>query len=273
MTEPVQNVDEKTKRTAEGARAILRVPEVLIAVASGGGVSFAELHDRLGVPKSSLHRLLRTLEQGGYLSQRSGAYTLGPASRRLSQKLASALPAGEFPGSARPILEWIARETNESAMLAVLTGDHDEVSYVDVINSPMPLRVTVPLGQKRPLYAAASGQAILAFLPHEEQESYLARTNFQRFTADTVDRKTLAGKLDTIRERGVAFDCNGSFIGAGAVASPCFDKMGGVRCAISVAGPTERLEQMLDRLYHLSLEAGERISRILGFAGAYPPFP
>jgi DNA-binding IclR family transcriptional regulator len=60
-------------------------------------------------------------------------------------------------------------------------------------------------------------------------------------------------------------------MGASAIASPCFDKAGDVQSAISIAGPTERIEQALDHLCRLSLDAGEQISRLLGYAGPYPP--
>lgn len=273
MTAHIQNAEGKAEQGADGARAILRVPEVLIAVASGQGLSFVQLRDHLGLPKSSLHRLLRTLEQGGYLVERSGAYRLGPSSARLSQSLADALPARDLQSSVRPTLEWMAQQSGESVMLAALTDDRETVAYLDVINSSMPLRVTVPLGQKRPLYAAASGQAILAFLSPEERRRYLTRTDFEQLTPDTLDRDGLSKKLIDIYEHCVVFDRNGSFIGASAIASPCFDSNDKVRCAISVAGPTERLELIRERLCQLSLEAGERVSRLLGFTGTYPPRP
>lgn len=273
MTAHIQNAEGKAEQGADGARAILRVPEVLIAVASEQGLSFAQLRDHLGLPKSSLHRLLRTLEQGGYLVERSGAYSLGPSSARLSQSLADALPARDLQSSVRPTLEWMAQESGESVMLAVLTDDREMVAYVDVINSSTPLRVTVPLGQKRPLYAAASGQAILAFLSPEERDRYLMRTDFEQLTPDTLDRDGLSEKLIDVHERGVVFDRNGSFIGASGIASPCFDRSNRVCGAVSVAGPTDRLDPIRERLCQLSLEAGERVSRLLGFTGTYPPRP
>lgn len=61
-----------------GARAILRVPEVLMEIAaSRRGLSLAELDARLSIPKASLHRILRELERGGYLIHAAGGYRLG----------------------------------------------------------------------------------------------------------------------------------------------------------------------------------------------------
>lgn len=235
------------------------------------GCSFVELREELQLPKSSLHRLLRTLEQGGFLSQRSGVYFLGPESGRLAYKIGAALQIDEFPGSVRPVLEWLARETSESIILAVLSSEGDEVTYIDVINSEVPLRFTVPLGNRRPLYAAAAGQAILAFLPADQQQSYIAKTDFVRLTKDTLNGSELSDKLNAIRETGCAFDRNGSFVGASGLSAPCFDRSGNVYCAICVAGPTERIEAAFKRVQDIVLDAGKRISRILGYTGKYPP--
>ncbi len=263
---------ESTEWLTAGPRAILRVPEVLMAVASGPeGCSFTELRDQLGLPKSSLHRLLRTLEHGGYLNLQAGCYVLGPQAAQLARKLNQALPTGNFPASCRPTLAWLARETGESVMLGVPTPDGSEIVYVEVVNSATPLRFTVPSGHKRPLYAAASGQVLLAYRSPEDLDRYLAATEFQRLTRDTLSAEQLPAHLARIRERGVVFDRNSSFIGASAVASPCFDSDGKVQSAISIAGPTERIERELDRLSRLSLEVGEQISRLLGYQGPYPP--
>lgn len=257
-----------------GPRAILRVPEVLMAVASElEGCSFTELRDRLGLPKSSLHRLLRTLEQGDYLIQKSGQYVLGRQAEQLARKLSQALPMEDLPASSRSTIEWLARETGESVMLGVPTRDGNEIFYVEVINSATPLRFTVPLGHKRPLYAAASGQVLLAYRSREELTRYLAETDFQQLTRETLGREQLPGQLAKVREHGVVFDRNSSFMGASAIASPCFNHTGAVQGAISIAGPTERIEHALDRLRLLSLEAGENISRRLGYIGSYPPRP
>lgn len=262
---------DSNNRGGDGPRAVLRVPEVLMAVAANAkGMGFAELCERLGLPKSSLHRLLQTLEQGAYLVRRNGLYALGPATTRMIQKLAEAAPAEDYPRSVRPILEWLAHESGESVILAELTRDRCHVHYLDVINSPKPLRFTVPLGHTRPLYAAAAGQIMLAYLPVAERERYLAEAEFTRLTEETLGPDELAARLPAIVAQGFAFERNGSFIGAGAVASACFDASGQARYAVSVAGPVERLEAAGEGLCESVLEAGRRISQVLGHRASYP---
>jgi DNA-binding IclR family transcriptional regulator len=255
-----------------GPRAILRVPEVLMALAAKpAGSSLAELSPALGVPKTSLHRLLRTLERGGYLTSQGGIYRLGPTSFHLASLIGRSAPASAFPASAHPTIEWLARETLETVMLGVLSGDEPEVLYVDVIDSEAPVRFSVPIGDRRPLYCAASGQALLAFLPRDAQHEYLRETEFTQFTPFTRRKEDLPELLQKVRSTGVAFDESGKITGASGIASPIFDREGAAFASVSVAGPSERMETNRARLEPLVRSAGERISRLLGYGGDYPP--
>jgi DNA-binding IclR family transcriptional regulator len=128
----------------------------------------------------------------------------------------------------------------------------------------------VRIGNRRPFYCAAAGLALLAFLPLEFQQRYIAETTFVKFTADTADRDTLIALLPEVRRRGVVLDANGIIDGTGAAASPGFDSSGQVVCAISIAGPTSRLLTERDRFEGLAVEAGRQISERLGYRGAYP---
>lgn len=254
-----------------GPRAILRVPEVLMALAhDSGGRSFADLSEAVGLPKSSLHRMLRTLEGGGYVINTHGTYRLGPGASRLAQMIERALPPQGLAAIAKPILEDVAQRSGESVILAVLHEQRSHVIYVEVINSNAPLRVMVPRGNIRPLHSASSGKAILAYMTAEDQRRYVSEAPFEMFTDETSTREELPEILQQIRRSGVVFDRNGSFRGASGVAVPCFDSTSEVCAALSVAGPTDRIERHRAELEARALEAGERISRSLGYLGPYP---
>jgi DNA-binding IclR family transcriptional regulator len=260
------------KHEAHGPRAILRVPEVLLALASkDSGSSLAELSAQLEVPKTSLHRLLRTLARGGYLTHQAGLYLLGPASFHMASLIGKAAPSNALPACARPVLEWLATETSETVMLGVLSDEKSEIVYVDVIVSDASVRFTIPIGDRRPLFSAASGKAALAFLPSAEQRTYMAHAEFTRFTPYTTSKKELPGLLRKVQSTAVAFDRGGKVVGASAIASPIFDRDSTVVASVSVAGPTERIELNRLQIELLARDAGERISRILGYAAAYPP--
>lgn len=267
-----QSNGEKAEREEAGPRAILRVPEVLMAISDKrGGSTLAELSQQLKLPKTSLHRLLHTLEHGGFLVRQSGLYTPGPESFRLARLIAQAMPTQDFPACARPVLEWLAHETGETVTLNALSDRGTETIYVDVIESEAPLRFTVRVGNRRPLFSVAAGKVILAFLPPGQQQRYLEQTEFLRFTSETTDKDDMPAVLRAAHERAVVFDRNGIVDGASGIASPVFGRDGAVFCAVAVAGPTDRVEAHRERLERLVLDAGERISRIVGFSAEYPP--
>lgn len=234
------------------------------------GATFTQLREDLRLPKASLHRLLRSLEEERYLTQRSGSYFLGAESTRLAGLITRATHAEEFPASVAPVAEWLARETGETIVIGILSDRMTEVIYVHVINSDAPLRINVPVGNRRPLYSAASGKIILAYLPIEFQQRYLHDTPFERITPFTSTAADMPAILQAAKNDGLAIDINGSFVGVSGLASPGFDAAGNIFCAISVVGPLDRIEADCDRLRALTLEAGERVSRILGYLDEYP---
>jgi len=223
------------------------------------------------VPKTSLHRLLRTLESGGFLERSGTAYRPGPESFRLGRLLTAATPDLAFPACARATLERLAAATGETVMLSELSERGTESVYVEVIESSAELRFTMRPGNRRPLYSVASGKAMLAFLPADAQESYAAQADFIAFTPHTTSRDALPATLAGIRRTGIAVDSHGMVEGVAAMASPVFDADGVPFAAVSVAGPSGRIEAGTARFTPLVREAGEHISRLLGYNGVYPP--
>jgi len=260
------------EREDAGPRAILRVPEVLRAIAlSGAGIAMGELAQDLKLPKTSLHRLLRTLEHGGFVVRAGGLYRPGPESFRLAAALSQAAPSAQFPACARPVLEYLAEETGETVMLSVISDKLTESIYLEVIESASPLRFAMRAGNRRPLFSVASGKAMLAFQSAEQQERYLAQTEFFEFTQETTRKDEMPALLRRTREKGVVYDRNGIVDGASGVASPVFNQENEPFCAVSIAGPTERMDARRGVLEQLVVEAGQRISRVLGYTGPYPP--
>ena len=271
MTKNAQE-GEDGKHSKNRPRGVLRVPEVLVACASRPeGGSLATLGKELKFPKTSLHRLLRTLEYGGYLENRSGYYVMGPQSFHMARLIAQLQPRTTFPMSAMPTLEWLAKETSESAMLGIISEERTDIVYISAIDSTEQLRYTLPIGVRRPLFSGASGKVVLAFFTPEERTNYLAHMAFFQMTTSGTTREELPALLEQLRQDAVIYDRNGSFEGASAISAPIFDRNGAVFAAISLAGPTERMDANRDRFCALGKSAAERISRGLGYVGVYPP--
>lgn len=254
-----------------GATSALRVLEILEALASSDARSLRELTDLMQLPRASLHRLLRSLEGAGFLTESGQRYSIGPRSQRLAQLLSAGGQLANLAERARPVLERLAARTGETVILGRLSEERSEIVYVDVIVAESPLQYAVPSGDRRPLYSSATGKAVLAFMPPEEQSSYIAKADFKAITPFTTRREDIGAILAQIRQQGVGQDKDGHFIGASAIASPIFGANGEVFASIVVAGPADRLEQISEKIVELVREAGEAITRMMGYEGPYPP--
>jgi len=199
------------------------------------GVS--ELARRLGLAKSTVHRMLTTLLDEGFVQKTADdRYRLGLRLYDLGQLVVNSLELREV---AHPILEHLRNETGETVHLAVLEVPH--VVYVDRFESPSTLRLFVRLGRRMPAHATSSGKCLLAFSPPDALdtvlEAGLARLAPRTITSGHVLRRA----LEQVRRDGYACSIDESEPGAASVGAPVFGHDGTVLAAVSVAGPSMRV--------------------------------
>lgn len=270
--ETIRPLDQDGVSDERGSKnSALRALEILETLASTDGRSLRELTDSLRLPRASLHRMLRTLEGTGFLVENGQRYSIGPRGYRLAKSLATAGQPIHLAQRARPILEMLAAETNETVILGRLSEGRSEIVYVDVIVAESPLQYAVPSGDRRPLYSSATGKSVLAFMPPTEQSDYIGKAEFKAITPFTTRRNDLEPILGRIRQHAVVHDKDGHFIGAGAIASPIFDANGEVFASIVVAGPNDRLDLASKKIKDMVREAAQEITRLMGYEGSYPP--
>ncbi|MGD9944676.1 MAG: IclR family transcriptional regulator [Burkholderiaceae bacterium] len=237
----------------------LNVLEALARSGEPRGVT--ELAQELGLLKSNVHRLLRTLAARGYVRQQgaSGRYFCTLKLWELGSGLTENI---DVVTVARPQLTELARLTNETIHLSVL--DDGEVIYVDKIDSPQPVRAYSRAGGRAPAYCVATGKALLAHMDG-------ARFNpsagpLQAHTERTItDPAVLDRELRKVRENGYAINRGEWRESVGGVAAPIFGSHGQCVAAIGVSGPLERLTMTRLRLLapHV-ITAAQTISQGLG---------
>lgn len=226
------------------------------------GLTLAELNAALDAPKSSMLNLLRPLVADGYLLHDRGAYRLGPAMFRLSSAVRA---AWSFPGSIRPIMEELSARTGETVLLAVMDRAAEVATYVEIIDSPHPVRYQIPPGTTRPLYASTAGRLLLALSDRAWQREYLASLVVRVRTATPVSRTSLARQMAAIRREGVSWSIDGYLVGLSSVSAPVLDGDGHCVAALGIAGPTSRFSGELGKLGAIVKAAAARAS------GASPP--
>ena len=253
-----------------GPRSPLRTVQVLHELAvSATGVQLAVLADRLQLPKTSLFRLLRSLENGGYVTSLNGVHQVGPETVKLGMAI---MQNREFPNSARAAMDWLSEKSSETIILGSLDDTGTQVVYSDVIDATNPLRFIVKMGTVRPLYTSASGLTILSYMKPADLQAYLASVQFIRYAPKTIASETvLKRKITEIRSRGIAVNIDGMFEGVFSIAVPVVNSVGLVRAGLSISAPSSRGIRQEEKFAKLLTKAGEDVSRLLGYVGVYPP--
>lgn len=227
------------------------------------GVS--ELARRLGIGKSSVHRLLSTLVAEGLIEQNpaTGCYRLGIVMFELGEAVRVHM---DLHAAAGPVLAALREQTRESCQVGVLDGG--DVVYVDRLESPQTLRLFTETGRRVPAYCTSSGKVLLAHLDDDARARVLDAAPFVALTPRTItDRGRLLDELTTARRRGWAEAVEEREVGVASIAAPVRNAQGVVVAAVSIGGPLARLGQAARRrLAPILVEAGEAASRRLGWS-------
>jgi IclR family transcriptional regulator, acetate operon repressor len=218
-----------------GVQSLTRAFDLLETLADeGGALGISELASRSGLPLPTIHRLIRSLVDGGYVRQEaSRRYTLGPGLVRLGEM------AGRSLGSwAKPYLAELVALTGETANLAMLEGD--EVVYVAQVPSPHAMRMFTEVGRRVMPHCTGVGKALLSRLDDAEALGVVRRTGLPARTEHTItSEEALLPELELVRRRGYAVDDAEQEVGVRCVAVPV--EVAQLRVAISVSGPTARV--------------------------------
>jgi len=227
-------------------------------------IGVTELSRRLGIGKSTAHRLLNTLAEERLLEQDpdTGAYRLGLAIYELGTAVSL---HSDLHEACSPILDQLRNATRETVQVAVLDGR--EVVYVERRESPQTLRLFGRVGHRNSAHCTSTGKLLLAYLPEDRLEALLKDWTLTRKTPYTVvDPAILRQQLDVIRTQGWAENVNEAEVGVASVAAPIRNGRAEVVAAVSVAGPLQRLTgDSLRRFARPCSDAALAISRRLGY--------
>jgi DNA-binding IclR family transcriptional regulator len=246
-----------------GVQSVERALAILDILARSGEAGVTAIATELGVHKSTAFRLVTTLEQGGLVeqSEERGKYRLGMGVLRLAGATTARL---DLVQEARPITRRLAASTGETVNIAVLADR--AALYLDQAAGSSALQSHNWVGQHIPLHATSNGKVLLSGL----DEADLTRTlgdELPAFTDATItDPEQLRKEVAEVGERGYATAVDELEVGLTAVAAPIRNAHGDVIAALSVSGPTFRLDG--ERLTHVVpalLAAAREISYRLGW--------
>lgn len=205
----------------------------------GRPATLSEIADAFGWPRSSTFNLLTTLSERGYLYEpkpRAGYY---PTPRWLEQ--AQAIAAAEpLPVWARTIVAELGEDLGETVAIGAASGT--TAVFLEVRESPAPIRYFARVGHRLPIHASSTGRALLLQYTADERQALYRKIEFRPFGQNTpVSIEMVEAELRRSRERGYCVSFADFSPDLAGVAMPL--PIGGRRLSLVVAGPMFRMEQ------------------------------
>ena len=231
---------------SELIRAVERALDVLMCFTNQTPeLTMTQISEMVGLNKSTIHRLLATLEEKRFVERDaySGLYRPGI---RLIQMAFLTMDHNNLRRLVTPLLNNLSNQHRENVNLSVLDDTH--VVYLEVIESPQRVKLAAARGQRLPAFCTASGKAILAFLP-EDKVIGILKSGMPRYTQNTIiTPEAFIENIHRAREQGFAFSEQEFEEGINAIAAPITNSNGKPIASVSIAGPAYRLtrERMIE---------------------------
>ena len=225
---------------------------------AAGGLTNKEISQALHIATSSTSYILQRLEREGYVKRdHNGRYEIG---LRVLSLASGVLRELGFHHSAAPVLHRLTNSTRLSSYVGVL--DHGRMVVVEQVESPEFIRPEIDIGTAFSPYSTAMGKMLLAHLPEDELQVFLARELPKRTPHTIVSKIKLREELRSIQRAGYALSEQEEFVGIRALAGPVPDATGKVRASVSIGGPVSSpIWRDLPEVIAMVQVAGRDISR------------
>lgn len=216
---------------------------------SHGSVALTELAQQAGLPNSTTHRLLSTMQQQGFVRQVGdlGLWTIGAHAFVVGS---SFLQSRNLLALVHPVLRSLMEASGETVNLAVLDLSDHQAVIIDQVQCSQLMRMSAPIGGKLPMHASGAGKAFLAHLSDEQVTTLLHQKGLHYYTPKTLmSPQSLKENLAQVRKAGFSFDDEEHALGLRCVAAPIYDEHGEAFAALSISGPIARMTD--DRITEL----------------------
>lgn len=226
-------------------------------------IGISSLAKRLGLAKSTVHRLAVTLASEGFLEQNpeNGRYRLGLSLFALGALVRRRM---DVSNQARPLLGLLRDSTQEAVHLAILA--QTSIMYLYNLESSQAIGIRSYIGARKPAFCTCEGRVLLAFNAPELVASVIQEGLVARTPKTNTDPKALQKALIEVRQAGYAIDDEESEVGMRGVAAPIRDISGKVIAAVGLAGPIQRLTKKdLRGLAPQVVSTADAISARLGY--------
>lgn len=237
-------------------QSVANTLDILDLLGKHGELTVPELSSLTGWSRSSIFRMLATLETKKYVRKTADAkYSLDVKLISLGNAVTGRLEVIQF---GHPFLTELTANTGETSHMGVLDREI-YIRFVDKVISNSTIRMDSLIGLRRKAHLVGCGKVLLAYQSPAEIEAYIHSVNFEPLTDYSITSgNELRRELAMIREQGYGFDREESEYGLFCIAAPIRDANDTVIAAISISGPTERMKRNLEfNIKQLLLTAGK----------------
>ena len=219
--------------------------------------SISDLSERAELPISTMHRILSSLIKHRLVTQNpvTKHYRVGYFWMEVGMQVLESI---DFRGAAQPVMENLAKEVEESIYLNIQDGTFGIT--IEIVDSPLKVRIAETVGTRIPLYIGAPNKAILSFLMEDEREQILEESELTK-----EEKESLRESIVMIQKTGYAYSVSEQTEGTASLAAPVFGYGNKVVAAVSINGPSFRItKERMPLLIEKVKKAAEDISRELG---------
>lgn len=228
------------------------------------GLGITEISTKIELHKSTVHRLLGTLINKGYVQKISSGnkYKLTMKLFELGRKTVDKIDVIKI---SRPYLESLRNDIKEVVHLVVRDGT--DIVYVDKVESENTIRMHSSIGKRSPMYCTSVGKALMAHMSDEEIENIWNESKIVKFTEYTITNlEDMKIEIEKIRSQGFSVDEQENEMGVRCVGAAILDYTGSPVAAISVSGPTNRVtKEKVEEIGRIAIEISGKISYELGY--------
>ncbi|TQR07789.1 IclR family transcriptional regulator [Psychrobacillus soli] len=244
-------------------KTVVRSMDILNLFIEHAELTFQEIIELSHIPKTSVYRMLISLEEMGFLEKGDDSkYRLGLLFLTYGNLVSTRLDLRQI---AYPIMQSLHKELKEAINLIIRQGE--EAMYIEKIDHYQKVRLYTAIGRKSPLYAGACSRVLLSFLQEDEIESYVENIQLESFAIGTITEKgKLLESIKNARENGYTISHSELENHTSAIAAPIFNCKGEVVAGISIAGiEVNYQDENVARFAEKAIYAANEISRKLGY--------
>lgn len=256
---------EKAPTGSNHVKSVLKAFEIMEELDSAGELGIGEISERLSMDKGTVHRIINTVKEAGYVIQNQDNKKYANSFKLLAMGN-RVLERTGVQKTLRPFIKEIWDKTGETVNVGTVADG--KIIYIDKIESKSPIKVGQKIGARVPIHCSALGKAILAFTPEPEKSNIIAGLDLESYTSHTITTKTqFQNNLSEITEKGYALDDEEYVEGLICIATPIINYHGIPIAAISISCPKYRFRED----YHLGLystlimEAAQTVSKQIGY--------